>query len=970
MHRIRPLAAPRAILSASKPKPRPNLSFNYVPSRAYQRFPFGGANQQQYQRFSARSGVAQLFSRWAARPTFYRDVGVITAGGATVYVLNLEEVPVSGRRRFNFIPASVEQALGESTVAEIQQAYAGRFLDDSDPRSRMVKRVLESERMSQAPLILIPILASLAFDVSFYSANMILQLFLSMPASRKHEAEADYIGLLMAAKACYRPEAAMEFWHRMEKSGQEQPPQILSTHPSNHNREEKIREWLPEAHEKMQASECAGTGRYFEDFKDKMGGFENAIGNAATSDYNQYVLGTTVRHNVAIGCLPAGRIGTSSATFVAAQMIRTFPNIQFCLMVGIGGGVPGTNGKIRLGDVVVSQPTDTFGGVVQYDMGKTTVDGFVRTGALNSPPEVLLNAIVTVQANELLEESSLLKYAAKLEGTRFDRSRTGDDVLFDAAYDHEDPNDRTCDACNTDKVDNTRKSRQLGKEIEVHYGTIASGNRVMKNALERDKASRQLGGVLCFEMEAAGLMNTSKCLVIRGICDYSDSHKNDGWQLYAAGIAAAYAKEVLSVINPIEVADMQIALNGTKPHVELQTTRANLTPQGQQNGCDMVSLNNTGIADLAAIGGIADLDSSPGTPQSSRHHPIEVANLSAIRNALSEEHRKKIENSLHFRQRDARFLTIKLAQTRTCQWLYENSRYTNWLHANKIDHHQPFFWIKGKPGSGKSILMKHLFLNTKKAMSDSIVISFFFNARGEELEKTTSGLYRALLLQLLQKAPQTWTVFSDDEYLDAKLDLVKQSGWPDEVLRQIFVACLQELENERVICYVDALDECPEAAIREMISFFESIREMDSTGDFRVCFSSRHYPEISIRTGVQLALEAEAEHVKDIALYIDANLNLSNDPQFEAIKAELLSKASGIFLWVHLVIPVLNKAYDSGRIKALQSELARTPIGLHELFADMVTRDQHSLGPFQLCIYIILFAAGPLEPRTEQIGSP
>ncbi|KAJ4334576.1 metalloendopeptidase [Ascochyta clinopodiicola] len=103
--------------------------------------------------------------------------------------------------------------------------------------------------MSQAPLILLPILASLALDVSFYSANMILQLFLSMPASRKHEAEADYIGLLMAAQACYRPEAAMEFWARMEKEGQQGPPQILSTHPSNHNREEKIREWLPKAHE-------------------------------------------------------------------------------------------------------------------------------------------------------------------------------------------------------------------------------------------------------------------------------------------------------------------------------------------------------------------------------------------------------------------------------------------------------------------------------------------------------------------------------------------------------------------------------------------------------------------------------------------------------------------------------------------------------------------------------------------------
>lgn len=116
--------------------------------------------------------------------------------------------------------------------------------------------------MSQAPLILIGVIALSFFDVSFYSGKMLLDLFLSMPASRKHEAEADYIGLLMMAQGCYRPEAAMDFWARMEKTGQRGPPQILSTHPSNHNREEKIREWLPEAISKAETSECADTGRF------------------------------------------------------------------------------------------------------------------------------------------------------------------------------------------------------------------------------------------------------------------------------------------------------------------------------------------------------------------------------------------------------------------------------------------------------------------------------------------------------------------------------------------------------------------------------------------------------------------------------------------------------------------------------------------------------------------------------------
>jgi nucleoside phosphorylase len=71
----------------------------------------------------------------------------------------------------------------------------------------------------------------------------------------------------------------------------------------------------------------------------------------------------------------------------------------------------------------------------------------------------------------------------------------------------------------------------------------------MKHGVTRDQFARELG-ILCFEMEAAGLMDNFPCLVIRGICDYADSHKSKEWQEYAAATAAAYAKEILSVIPP------------------------------------------------------------------------------------------------------------------------------------------------------------------------------------------------------------------------------------------------------------------------------------------------------------------------------------------------------------------------------------------------------------------------------------
>jgi hypothetical protein len=88
-------------------------------------------------------------------------------------------------------------------------------------------------------------------------------------------------------------------------------------------------------------------------------------------DHNNYTLGQMGPHNVAIACLPAGVSGVTSAARVASQMRSTFTSLRFGLMVGIGGGVPSEENDIRLGDVVISQPADTSGGVIQYDFGKT-----------------------------------------------------------------------------------------------------------------------------------------------------------------------------------------------------------------------------------------------------------------------------------------------------------------------------------------------------------------------------------------------------------------------------------------------------------------------------------------------------------------------------------------------------------------------------------------------------------------------
>jgi nucleoside phosphorylase len=278
-------------------------------------------------------------------------------------------------------------------------------------------------------------------------------------------------------------------------------------------------------------------------------------------DNNIYTLGRIAKHNVAIACLPKSQIGTTSAATVATAMRISFPSIRFGLMVGIGGGVPSKKNDIRLGDIVISMPTGTTTGVVQYDFGKTEKEGeFRRTGALSKPPVELLKAVSHLETKyrlgqQLSEQISsgfgewFPNWAAQYayQGALCDR-------LFEADYDHLESDDEDCQQCSEGKVMAHRLPRGNSLPV-VHYGNIASGNRVMKHGISRDRISKR-EDIICFEMEAAGLMDSFQCLVVRGICDYADSHKNKRWQPYAAATAAAYAKELLLTVAPKDVKGM------------------------------------------------------------------------------------------------------------------------------------------------------------------------------------------------------------------------------------------------------------------------------------------------------------------------------------------------------------------------------------------------------------------------------
>ena len=284
-------------------------------------------------------------------------------------------------------------------------------------------------------------------------------------------------------------------------------------------------------------------------------------------DHNAYILGRTGNHNVVLACLPTGVPGKSSATSVADKMLLTFEGIRFGLMVGVGGGVPSKENDIRLGDIVVSKPTGKYGGVIQYDFGKTMQEGrFKKTGSLNRPPDVLLTALANLQSKHMMEGHELAKYISKMLTKypkmidQFARPNMQQDSLYDAEYDHK-IGHPTCLQCDTSRL--MHREPRTSEDPFIHYGLIASGDQVMRHGATREQLRRELD-VLCFEMEAAGLMDRFPCLVIRGICDYADSHKNKQWQGYAAAAAAAYAKELLSIVPGNLVVSTCTAIETTK----------------------------------------------------------------------------------------------------------------------------------------------------------------------------------------------------------------------------------------------------------------------------------------------------------------------------------------------------------------------------------------------------------------------
>lgn len=328
---------------------------------------------------------------------------------------------------------------------------------------------------------------------------------------------------------------------------------------------------------------------------------------------------------------------------------------------------------------------------------------------------------------------------------------------------------------------------------------------------------------------------------------------------------------------------------------------------------------------------------------------------------LTRGQQESLLRSLRFEQIDARQANIKTAHSKTCRWLLTKTEYLEWLEQDLLERHHGFLWIKGKPGAGKSTIMKFALTYARQTMKDRAIISFFFNARGGSLEKSTNGTYRSLLLQLLE---HILNIRGSLDFLAGQYDRVDQR-WSQPELEELIKTAIQAMDPQPIMCFIDALDECDESQVRDMISFFEQLGALAiSSGlHLRICLSSRHYPHITIEKGIELILDGQKGHKQDITNYVGSELKIGKSELAQEIRAKLQEKAMDVFMWVVLVVGILNKEHDRGRVHALRQRLNDISSDLDALFHDILTRDLENRDEVVLCLQWVLFAQCTLPPE-------
>ncbi|KAF9869764.1 hypothetical protein CkaCkLH20_12807 [Colletotrichum karsti] len=623
------------------------------------------------------------------------------------------------------------------------------------------------------------------------------------------------------------------------------------------------------------------------------------------ADHNCYTLGQMRGHNVAIACLPAGVFGTTSAATVAKDMLRTFRYIRFGLMVGVGGGVPSEEDDIRLGDVIVSKPTGTSGGVIQYDLGKAVQGGgFERVGTLNTPPQVLLNALGSLEAKHICGDSHIPQFLSdfvrrypKMRSS-FGHQGAAHDVLFSAEYDHV-GSEPTCEQCD-DRQTVQRASRDDADPV-VHYGIIGSGNSVIKDGRTRDRLRRE-HRVLCFEMEAAGLMQEFPCLVIRGVCDYADSHKNKKWQGYAAATAGAFAKELLSVISPANVLKQEPV-----PPV---------------------------VSDLIPVSTSIVLYTMFPLQEAKCHQSFKTSQYEKFKNINP----NRVEG--------------------TCKWVLEHPHFQQWLESPRDD----LLWISADPGCVCYFFFKDNEEQDRVATALCALLHQLFGSQPHLLRHARAA-YKKNGDKLQSEVAELWRILIDASKDDeAKTAASKDNGSQTIIcVLDALDECISRDRKMLIERLTDFYMHRTSMSTRNItLKFLVTSRPyQDIASGF-----SRIPPELpSIRLAGE---ESNAEISREINLVICAAVeqvgreNQLNEHKRDILRRRLLETPNRTYLWLYLMLEELPNL-DKSTSMAFQSDINSLPQSVEQAYERILSRHRGQRHKVEALLHIIVGARRPLN---------
>ncbi len=278
----------------------------------------------------------------------------------------------------------------------------------------------------------------------------------------------------------------------------------------------------------------------------------------------------------------------------------------------------------------------------------------------------------------------------------------------------------------------------------------------------------------------------------------------------------------------------------------------------------------------------------------------------------------------------------------TCQWLYDTPSFRAWIERSDSDKHHGLLQIIGKPGSGKSTLMRSLFDHTRsmahKRNDGTCVVGHFFNCRGQILERCAKGLFHSLFHQLGTLYPPSLgvlKVFEVEDLRDLELTAAPYLSALQSGLKQIFSD--PALSPRRTAIFIDALDECDEAF--QVGYFFAELTRLACKHGTQldICISRREYPAITVKDCLEIRMEAY--NLQDIQRYISQKMDLAYVPFQDAIDVceAVALRSGGIFLWVVLAVEGILKDFERERnAKQVLRRTKSLPKALEDLFAQII----------------------------------